>query len=61
MPLRRLHGPAGLDIGAEAPEQIALAIVAEIETAASHRAEGGMLNLSPATARGTAPPASDAR
>ena len=40
--LRRLHGPAGLDIGAEAPEQIALSIVAEIEAAAAGR-EGGML------------------
>ena len=40
--LRRLHGPAGLDIGAEAPEQIALAIVAEIE-AVSARRKGGVL------------------
>ncbi len=40
--LHRLHGPAGLDIGAEAPEQIALAIVAEIEATAAGR-EGGML------------------
>ena len=40
--LRRLHGPAGLDIGAEAPEQIALAIVAEIE-AVSARRRGGVL------------------
>lgn len=40
--LGRLHGPAGLDIGAEAPEQIALAIVAEIEAATAGR-EGGML------------------
>ena len=40
--LRRLHAPAGLDIGAQAPEQIALSIVAEIEAAASGR-DGGML------------------
>ncbi len=40
--LRRLHGPAGLDIGAESPEQIALAIVAEIE-AVSARRGGGLL------------------
>ncbi len=40
--LRRLHAPAGLDIGAQAPEQIALSIVAEIEAAAAGR-DGGML------------------
>jgi xanthine/CO dehydrogenase XdhC/CoxF family maturation factor len=28
--LERIHGPAGLDIGAEGPEEIAAAIVAEI-------------------------------
>ena len=40
--LRRLHGPAGLDIGAEAPEQIALSIIAEIEAGRAGR-DGGML------------------
>ena len=40
--LARIHGPAGLDIGAEAPEQIALAIVAEIEAVAARR-HGGVL------------------
>ena len=40
--LARIHGPAGLDIGAEAPEQIALAIVAEIEAVAARR-RGGVL------------------
>ena len=40
--LQRVHGPAGLDIGAEAPEQIALAIVAEIEAVAARR-RGGVL------------------
>ena len=40
--LRRLHAPAGLDIGAEAPEQIALAIVAEIEAVGARRG-GGLL------------------
>ena len=40
--LRRLHGPAGLDIGAEAPEQIALSIVAEIEAVGAGR-RGGTL------------------
>ena len=40
--LRRLHAPAGLDIGAEAPEQIALAIVAEVEAVGARRG-GGLL------------------
>ena len=40
--LRRLHAPAGLDIGAEAPEQIALAIIAEIEAVGARRG-GGLL------------------
>ncbi|MBX3156364.1 MAG: NTP transferase domain-containing protein [Deltaproteobacteria bacterium] len=38
----RLHAPIGLDLGAETPEQIALAIVSEIQ-AVAHRARGGML------------------
>jgi xanthine/CO dehydrogenase XdhC/CoxF family maturation factor len=38
--LERLHGPAGLDIGAEAPEQIALALVAEIQAVLAGRAGG---------------------
>ena len=32
-PLARLHTPAGLDIGAETPAEVALAIVAEIQAA----------------------------
>ena len=40
--LRRVHGPAGLDIGAEAPEQIALAIVAEIEAVGARRRGGAL-------------------
>lgn len=39
---QRVHGPAGLDIGAEAPEQIALSIVAEIEAVGARR-RGGVL------------------
>ena len=35
-----LHGPAGLDIGAESPEQIALAILAEIQATLSCRSGG---------------------
>ncbi len=37
-----LHGPAGLDIGAETPDQIALAILAEIQATRSRR-NGGKL------------------
>jgi xanthine dehydrogenase accessory factor len=40
--LRRVHGPAGLDIGAEGPEEIAVAIVAEI-MAVRRRKEAGFL------------------
>ncbi|CAN5734048.1 XdhC family protein [soil metagenome] len=40
--LRRVHGPAGLDIGAEGPEEIAVAIVAEI-MAVRRKREAGFL------------------
>ncbi len=35
--LQKLHAPVGLDIGAETPEEIALAIVAEIRAVLSNR------------------------
>jgi xanthine dehydrogenase accessory factor len=38
----RIHGPAGLDVGAEGPEEIAAAIVGEI-LAVSRRRAGGFL------------------
>jgi xanthine/CO dehydrogenase XdhC/CoxF family maturation factor/CTP:molybdopterin cytidylyltransferase MocA len=38
----RLHAPVGLDLGAETPEQIALAIVSEIQ-AVARRADAGRL------------------
>jgi xanthine/CO dehydrogenase XdhC/CoxF family maturation factor len=38
--LERVHGPAGLDLGAEGPEQVALAIVAEILSVSNGRAGG---------------------
>jgi xanthine dehydrogenase accessory factor len=38
----RVHSPAGLDIGSETPEEIALAIVAEIQTVMNRR-HGGFL------------------
>jgi xanthine/CO dehydrogenase XdhC/CoxF family maturation factor len=38
-----LHGPMGLDIGADGPEQVALAVIAEIQ-ATLNRREGGALS-----------------
>jgi len=40
--LKQIHAPIGLDIGSETPEEIALAVVAEIKTALSNR-RGGFL------------------
>jgi len=37
---RRIHGPAGLDLGGEGPEEIAQAIVAEIVAVKRHRSGG---------------------
>jgi xanthine/CO dehydrogenase XdhC/CoxF family maturation factor len=41
----RLYGPIGLDIGANTPETIALAIVSEIQAVLAHRA-GGSFSVS---------------
>jgi len=38
----QLHGPMGLDIGADGPEQVALAVIAEIQATLNSR-EGGAL------------------
>lgn len=38
--LEKLHAPVGLDIGAETPEEIALAVVAEIQSVLTNRAGG---------------------
>lgn len=40
--LARVHGPVGLDLGAEGPEEIALAIAAEIKAVTAGR-RGGLL------------------
>jgi xanthine dehydrogenase accessory factor len=40
--LARLHGPVGLNLGAETPDEIAVAVVAEILATANHR-RGGQL------------------
>jgi xanthine dehydrogenase accessory factor len=42
--LTRLHNPAGLDLGAESPEGIALSIIAEIQAALSGRGGGFLKN-----------------
>jgi xanthine/CO dehydrogenase XdhC/CoxF family maturation factor len=44
----RIHAPIGLDLGADAPEEIALAIVAEIQAAGAGRS-GGRLRDRPGT------------
>lgn len=56
----RVHSPAGLDIGSETPEEIALAIVAEIQAIMSGR-EGGFLRTRPAALPDAIPVASTPR
>jgi xanthine dehydrogenase accessory factor len=46
--LERIHAPAGLDIGALSPEEIALSLTAEIRSVFSKR-EGGFLKLRQST------------
>ncbi|MBV9659337.1 MAG: XdhC family protein [Verrucomicrobia bacterium] len=42
LPLPRLHAPAGLDLGAESPEEIALSIVAEMQAVLAGRVGGSL-------------------
>ena len=42
--IQRVHSPIGLDIGAEAPDEIALSIIAEIQTVFSNRSGGFLKN-----------------
>ena len=56
----RIHGPAGLDLGAEGPEEIAHAIVAEI-VAAKHERGGGFLKDRPGPIHDRPVPGTEAR
>lgn len=42
--LRKIHSPIGLDIGAEAPDEIAVAIISEIQARFSNRSGGFLKN-----------------
>ena len=57
---QRIHGPAGLDLGAEGPEEIAQAIVAEI-VAAKHGRAGGFLKERPGPIHDRPAPGTEAR
>jgi xanthine/CO dehydrogenase XdhC/CoxF family maturation factor len=56
----RLHGPAGLDLGGEGPEEIAQAIVAEVIAARRGRA-GGFLRERPGPIHDRPRPGTEAR
>jgi xanthine/CO dehydrogenase XdhC/CoxF family maturation factor len=56
----RIHAPAGLDLGAEGPDEIAQAIVAEIIAARRGRA-GGSLKLRPGPIHDRPRPGTEAR
>ena len=56
----RIHGPAGLDLGGEGPEEIAQAIVAEI-VAVKRRRSGGFLRDRPGPIHDRPRPGTEAR
>jgi xanthine dehydrogenase accessory factor len=56
----RIHGPAGLDLGAEGPDEIAEAIVAEI-VAVRHGRGGGLLRERPGPIHDRPSPGAEAR
>jgi xanthine dehydrogenase accessory factor len=56
----RMHGPAGLDLGAEGPEEIAQAILAEIVAVRRGR-EGGFLRHRPGPIHDRPKPGTEAR
>ena len=56
----RIHGPAGLDLGGEGPEEIAQAIVAEI-VAVKRRRAGGFLRERPGPIHDRPRPGTEAR
>jgi len=56
----RIHGPAGLDLGAEGPDEIAQAIVAEI-VAVRHGRRGGSLRERPGPIHDRPRPGAEAR
>jgi xanthine dehydrogenase accessory factor len=56
----RIHGPAGLDLGGEGPEEIAQAIVAEIVAVKRQRA-GGFLRDRPGPIHDRPRPGTEAR
>jgi xanthine dehydrogenase accessory factor len=58
--LARIHGPAGLDLGAEGPDEIAQAIVAEI-VAVRHGRAGGFLRERPGPIHDRPRPGAEAR
>jgi xanthine dehydrogenase accessory factor len=56
----RIHGPAGLDVGAEGPDEVAHAIIAEI-LAVRHQREGGSLRDRPGPIHDRPTPGTEAR